>query len=54
MPADKSHPDTCMCLRSHSYLEELLVEDEGHSTDLLHSCFITSVVVLEVGSDGKS
>ena len=46
------YPD--MCLTSHSHLEEFLVKDEGHSTDLLHSCFFTSVVVLEVSGDGKS
>ena len=36
-----------------TYLEELLVEDESHSTDFLHGSLLTTIVVLEVGSDGQ-
>ena len=34
-------------------LEELLVEDEGHPTDLLHHCLGLAVSVDEVGCDGN-
>ena len=35
------------------YLEELLVKDEGNSTNLVHSRLISGTVVDEVSSDGQ-
>ena len=34
-------------------LEELLVEDEGHSADFIHSCLLPGVVVHKIGCYGQ-
>ena len=45
--------DVIMTSYMPTHLEELLVEDEGHATDLLHSRLVPGVVVGEVGGDGQ-
>lgn len=34
-------------------LKELLVENEGHTTDLIHSCFFSGIMVLKVSCDSQ-
>lgn len=45
---------TCFTCGFSKVLEELLVEDEGYSTDLFHLCFCSRIAVNEVCCDSDS